>query len=164
MAVLERYAALRCLLHGVRVVGRSNRQVVALCRPRSAPTRPRLCRDAGSSVGVSTTGCWADQCAGAAGTCAWTSAGDPPSRLVSRNHASLPPLPAGLAFELHHSMRVLHSRATTGGRQLRKCTLPGDAPSAAHDHCTTAPHGGVARRLPQHDRSWPCCSFTGHVP
>eukprot|EP00966_Prymnesium_polylepis_P134688 3113057-Prymnesium_polylepis.1 len=48
-------------------------QVVALCRPRSAPTRPRLCRDAGSSVGVSTTGCWAGQCAGAADTFAWAS-------------------------------------------------------------------------------------------
>ena len=38
-----------------------------MCRPRSAPTRPRLCRDAGSSVGASSTGCWAGQCAGAIG-------------------------------------------------------------------------------------------------
>ena len=41
-----------------------------MCRPRSAPTRPRLCRDAGSSVGASSAGCWAGWCAGAAGTCA----------------------------------------------------------------------------------------------
>eukprot|EP00966_Prymnesium_polylepis_P218008 5045360-Prymnesium_polylepis.1 len=34
---------------------------------------PVLCRDAGSSVGVSTTGGWAGQCAGAAGTCAGAS-------------------------------------------------------------------------------------------
>ena len=44
-----------------------------MCRPRSAPTRPRLCRDAGSSVGASSTGCWEGQCAGAAGTCAGAS-------------------------------------------------------------------------------------------
>eukprot|EP00966_Prymnesium_polylepis_P181027 4193017-Prymnesium_polylepis.1 len=37
---------------------------------RSAPTRPRLCRDAGSSVGESS---WAGQCAGAADTCAGAS-------------------------------------------------------------------------------------------
>eukprot|EP00966_Prymnesium_polylepis_P217494 5033835-Prymnesium_polylepis.1 len=37
-----------------------------MCRPGSAPTRPRLCRDAGSSAGVSPSGCWAGRCAGAA--------------------------------------------------------------------------------------------------
>eukprot|EP00966_Prymnesium_polylepis_P161392 3730139-Prymnesium_polylepis.1 len=30
---------------------------VAVCRPRCAPTRPRLSRDAGSNVGASSTGC-----------------------------------------------------------------------------------------------------------
>eukprot|EP00966_Prymnesium_polylepis_P106136 2457696-Prymnesium_polylepis.1 len=29
----------------------------------AAPTRPRLCRGAGSSVGAPTTGCWAGRCA-----------------------------------------------------------------------------------------------------
>eukprot|EP00966_Prymnesium_polylepis_P282404 6525532-Prymnesium_polylepis.1 len=47
---------------------------VAVCRPRSASTRPRLCHDAGSSVGASSTaGAGAGQCAGAAGTCAGAS-------------------------------------------------------------------------------------------
>ena len=48
-----------------------------MCRPRSAPTRPRLCRDAGSSVGASSTGCWAGRCADAAGTCAGASGRSP---------------------------------------------------------------------------------------
>ena len=40
-----------------------------MCRPRSAPTRPRVWRDAGSSVGASSAGCWAGWCAHAASTC-----------------------------------------------------------------------------------------------
>ena len=46
-----------------------------MCRPRSAPTRPRVRHDAGSSVGASSAGCWAGWCADAAGTCARASGG-----------------------------------------------------------------------------------------
>eukprot|EP00966_Prymnesium_polylepis_P038051 882331-Prymnesium_polylepis.1 len=38
--------------------------------PLVAPPR---CRDAASSACVSSVGCWAGRCAGAAGTCAWAS-------------------------------------------------------------------------------------------
>eukprot|EP00966_Prymnesium_polylepis_P126654 2929022-Prymnesium_polylepis.1 len=73
---VRRYQALRALCgalwHEVGVVERTGSPPCAVHVGRSAPTRPRLCRD-GSSVGASSTGCWAGQCAGAAGTCAGAS-------------------------------------------------------------------------------------------
>eukprot|EP00966_Prymnesium_polylepis_P016604 383065-Prymnesium_polylepis.1 len=61
-AVLERYAALRCRWNGSPCAAHVAR------RPVRAP-----CRGDASSAGVSSTGCWACRCAGAAGTCAWAS-------------------------------------------------------------------------------------------
>eukprot|EP00966_Prymnesium_polylepis_P008390 193368-Prymnesium_polylepis.1 len=51
-AVLERYAALRCLWHGV--VGRSKRLIGSRPVPSVArrPVRACVCRDAGPSAGV----------------------------------------------------------------------------------------------------------------